>query len=332
MKAYRSSPSSDTWTAIDEIRVEDYEVYHRGNLSQIYPFDGNLDKAAERKTEFGVAFDSDDVVALVTRNIHGLKDRVDSLTASNDRQDEQISRLEELLENIERIAEDMVMHLNNEDEPEDLTPLYDHVKNAAFDIQQLSAYSIVYDVSRRSWTSSSSEESQTPVELPKLLGEYGLDWNEELWAQADPQMQDDTPTEINQEDGDLPEDEDTGVFVDVVHRDSDLELKGESALAAAGYRVGKTSGLSESQRRELLSDFFEYELDSSLIERYGEVVGSPWSGKRLSYIASMIAYHVRMRKLNDPEKYVYAIEDWETDLAFLKETYFDGGYWPSTEV
>ena len=332
MKAYRSSPSSDMWTTIDEIRVEDHEVYHRGNLSQIYPFDGNLDKAAERKTEFGVAFDSDDVVALVTRNIHGLKGQVDSLTASNDRKDEQISRLEELLENIERIAENIFIYLNNEDEPEDLTSLFDYVKDASLDIQQLSGFSIRFDVSSRSWASLSLEESQTPLGLPKLLGEYDLNWNEELWAQPDPQMHDEEPATIDQKVGDSPGDGDTGVFVDIVHRDSDLELKGESALAAAGYRVGKTSGLSESQRRELLSDFFEYELDSSLIERYGEVVGSPWSGKRLSYIASMIAYHVRMRKLNDPEKYVYAIEDWETDLAFLKETYFDGGYWPSTEV
>ena len=46
----------------------------------------------------------------------------------------------------------------------------------------------------------------------------------------------------------------------------------------------------------------------------------------------MIAYHVRMRKLNDSEKYAYAIEDWETDLAFLKEKYYDGGNWPSTDV
>ena len=118
----------------------------------------------------------------------------------------------------------------------------------------------------------------------------------------------------------------------MVYRDADLNSYSESALAASGYKVGKSSDLSEGKRRELLSDIFEYELDSALIETHGEVVGSPWSGKRLSYMASMIAYNVRMRKLNDPVKYAVAISDWESDLCFLKTTYYDGGYWPTTDI
>lgn len=105
---------------------------------------------------------------------------------------------------------------------------------------------------------------------------------------------------------------------------------GESALYRAGYRTGASSRLTKSHRRKLLTSFYENFATSDIEKEYKGQIGLPRTSQRLFYMASVIAYNVRMRKANDPEKYEKAIADWESDLEFLKNNFYESGNWPST--
>lgn len=51
----------------------------------------------------------------------------------------------------------------------------------------------------------------------------------------------------------------------------------------------------------------------------------------LEWIANHLAWQVRMAKGRDDERYDKSISKWEEDLAYLKSTYYDGGFvWPHT--
>ena len=98
-----------------------------------------------------------------------------------------------------------------------------------------------------------------------------------------------------------------------------------SALKMLGYTVGKTNGLPPAKRRDFLDRFFRSELPGSVEKYFPGEYGTPGSEKRLRKTANVIAAHTRNAKRNDREKLIFAIEDWEKDLEYLKTTYYDLG-------
>jgi hypothetical protein len=107
-----------------------------------------------------------------------------------------------------------------------------------------------------------------------------------------------------------------------------------SALWLAGYRVGKTNGLEDSERRRFLDWFFGSQLPAVVADRFGDAYGKPHSNQRLEKMANVIAANCRNFKRNDSEKYHQAIADYEVDLAYLKSRYFALRQfsWPETEI
>ena len=59
--------------------------------------------------------------------------------------------------------------------------------------------------------------------------------------------------------------------------------------------------------------------------------GEPGSEVRLKKIANVISSNCRNFKANDKLKYAYAINDYETDLKYLKNKYFIRGSFPWPE-
>lgn len=100
-----------------------------------------------------------------------------------------------------------------------------------------------------------------------------------------------------------------------------------SALYLCGYRVGKTSGLPEQERRELLDTFFVSRLNPLIEKHYGRDYDDPKTLVRLLKMANVIAANCRnFKRRRDADVYRQAIDDYEDDLAYLKATYYDR--WP----
>jgi hypothetical protein len=113
-----------------------------------------------------------------------------------------------------------------------------------------------------------------------------------------------------------------------------------SALLLCGYRVGKTSKLSQNDRRDILVHFMESPLHPSLIAIFGDQYGNPRSLERVLKMANVIATNCKnFKRQNGDGRYSVAIGDYESDLAFLKLTYFDQMIagnpplpWPDTDI
>lgn len=107
-------------------------------------------------------------------------------------------------------------------------------------------------------------------------------------------------------------------------------------LSHMGYKVG-IKGLRPAKRRQILERVFHLQpLPLLNSQDYLDQWGQPSSALRLQKIADCIASFVRTRKRNDPEKFSSAIDDWESDLAWLENTIYKNGHftfkWPSTFV
>jgi hypothetical protein len=107
----------------------------------------------------------------------------------------------------------------------------------------------------------------------------------------------------------------------------------ESPLKLLGYTVG-VNGQIQWERQKTLRAAFTGSLPRANSADYMAKWGRPQSGERLEQIAIEIAAFVRSRKRqrNPP---IVAIEHWEEDLAWLKETFYRGKFrfsWPSTHV
>lgn len=114
--------------------------------------------------------------------------------------------------------------------------------------------------------------------------------------------------------------------------DSDTFPLEVGVLSAIGYAVGSTNGMPQTSRRKLLSDFFSS--TPSLPKGHPQVRewGVPRSSGRLLKLANTIAAHTRNAKRRRQPPSV-AITDWESDLAFLKVSFYDAVFdfhWPST--
>ena len=107
------------------------------------------------------------------------------------------------------------------------------------------------------------------------------------------------------------------------------EFRDFSLLKYCGYTVGKIRGMSEDERIKFLDYFFTHQLPGphELKVDYGE----PGSEVRLKKIANVISSNCRNFKANDNLKYAYAINDYETDLKYLKNKYFIRGSFPWPE-
>lgn len=109
----------------------------------------------------------------------------------------------------------------------------------------------------------------------------------------------------------------------------------QGMLSYLNYKVGR-AGPVETKRRKILSTIYETEVLPNLNSRtYMEQWGRARSDVRLQKLANCIAAFTRNAKRNDPEKFEISIKHWESDLEWLKLTFYAGRYqfyWPSTFV
>ncbi len=96
----------------------------------------------------------------------------------------------------------------------------------------------------------------------------------------------------------------------------------QGLLKYYGYKVGR-SGLSHRERWEILDRVFSQPLLEIDNAAYLNEWGEPKSAKRLQKIVDSIAAFTRNAKRRDKHSFSKAIQDWETDLAYLKKTYYD---------
>lgn len=102
------------------------------------------------------------------------------------------------------------------------------------------------------------------------------------------------------------------------------EFQEYSALKMFGYTVGKTKGWPLSKRQSFLSAFMESVLPPIVEVTFPGQYGTPMSAHRLRKIANVIAANANNFARKDAEIYAVAIADWETDLQFLKQKYYEG--------
>ena len=113
----------------------------------------------------------------------------------------------------------------------------------------------------------------------------------------------------------------------------DDEWVQEGVLDDNGYHVGN-AGVEREERHRILTKIFTTELNNVTSIQYMAEWGSPNTGSRLQKLANTIASLARnaKRRNNPPEQ---AIEDWENDLEWLKNTYYSGRFnfdWPRAVV
>ena len=99
-----------------------------------------------------------------------------------------------------------------------------------------------------------------------------------------------------------------------------------------GYCVGQ-NGVSEAQRREILDFAYKQILPNVNSVEYIDEWGDPITWPRLSKIAESIASFVRSAKRRDLASMSVAIDEWESDLDYLRKKYYVGRYdspWPPT--
>ena len=120
----------------------------------------------------------------------------------------------------------------------------------------------------------------------------------------------------------------------VVYSDGSLGPTGwphEGVLAAVGYHVGIEYGRSEAERRWLLDHVFARTLPPIHSAAYLASWGLPASTDRLRKLAQAISTFARNAKHKQMSTLHLACEQWEADLAYLRERYYVGHFrfgWP----
>ena len=96
-------------------------------------------------------------------------------------------------------------------------------------------------------------------------------------------------------------------------------------LATMGYHVGNSSSLLPHQRREILRKAYEDYIP--FVERnYMLKWGAPKTSTRLARIAEYLVYLITERakaQNQDFQDNTTCIADWESDLRWLKEEFYD---------
>jgi hypothetical protein len=112
----------------------------------------------------------------------------------------------------------------------------------------------------------------------------------------------------------------------------DFAMADQSPLSVLGYRVGKTSGLSEDERRCILDYAFANRLPPIESPAYMAEWGPPRTPDRLRRIAEHLAQTFKMFRSKSPTVYSVALGQWRDDLVYLRRTYYErkfGWIWPS---
>lgn len=120
-----------------------------------------------------------------------------------------------------------------------------------------------------------------------------------------------------------------------VAKASDVQFKwSQGLLRLSGYKVGR-DGERESTRRKILNYIFLKDTLSDVDDKeYAEEWGKPRTSRRLKKLADSIAAFTRNAKRN-PNAMDHAIVDWESDLDYLRETFYKKWHefpWPDIEV
>jgi hypothetical protein len=99
----------------------------------------------------------------------------------------------------------------------------------------------------------------------------------------------------------------------------------EGLLGFYGYKVG-IKGLPELERHKILDAVFTLPLLSMNSEAYLREWGEPNSAERLQKLSRSIAAFARTAKGRTNGDFRKAIQDWESDLIYLKKTYYNTNY------
>jgi hypothetical protein len=105
-------------------------------------------------------------------------------------------------------------------------------------------------------------------------------------------------------------------------------------LSYLGYHVGER-GLPTAQRRAILNSVYLEAVPTVNNLVYMADWGSPRSSLRLQKIAESLAAFCRNRERSDRSFTSAAVADWESDLSYLKQKYYDGVYdfpWPRADL
>jgi hypothetical protein len=106
-------------------------------------------------------------------------------------------------------------------------------------------------------------------------------------------------------------------------------------LRKMGYAVGR-SGKSVLQRRRALDEAYRKRVPTTFDASYRDKWGMPGTEQRLHKIVEVITFLAqKAQRRNQRANFDETINDYRTDLAYLKTTYYDGRrtfYWPTTQV
>jgi hypothetical protein len=106
----------------------------------------------------------------------------------------------------------------------------------------------------------------------------------------------------------------------------------ESPLKLMGYQVG-SRGVVQESRREILQEALQGDLPFVSSAGYMEEWGASNSARRLRRIAEQLASYIRKTaSRRNADSYREAIEDWQSDLAWLREKHYRGRFafdWPN---
>jgi hypothetical protein len=105
-------------------------------------------------------------------------------------------------------------------------------------------------------------------------------------------------------------------------------------LSFMGYQVGRVSSLTPLRRRKILDYVYRGVLPSVNDRHYMNEWGEPKASRRLRKLANTLAALARNARRRRSKSWHQAIADWEADLAYLKDRYYDrrrrDWHWPKT--
>lgn len=96
----------------------------------------------------------------------------------------------------------------------------------------------------------------------------------------------------------------------------------EGMLSYLGYRVGATDGEAPGTRQRILDTAFAQVLPPVNDPDYHQAWGSPETAARLKRLANEIARFARHAKSKRSADMSSAVDDWESDLRYLYDTYY----------
>lgn len=105
-------------------------------------------------------------------------------------------------------------------------------------------------------------------------------------------------------------------------------------LSYLGYRVGKTAGVSDGIRRQILDLCFDSPLPPINGLDYMRSWGAPSTTARLRKLAHELASFARNGKRKRAANLASAVADWEADLNYLHRRYYVGKFrfaWPRAD-